>query len=166
MNWHVLKVCRCRRRRRINFATMIILVTVCQRVRNGEMFYRVIIVTAHEDGILGARERSGRKTEKPALRACSWRNFLFAKILWIVKEDGNVGGVHLSPLPLPTTLPLLREERTSDPEIPTRRCGYWTYFSAANWDEPRRGWRMKNFSCRDHVTILCMIYGDYLSLSL
>lgn len=58
MNWHVLKVCRCRRRRRrINFATAIILVTVCQRVRNGEMFYRVIIVTAHEDGILGARER-------------------------------------------------------------------------------------------------------------
>lgn len=77
-------------RRKINFATTIILVTVCQHVRNGGTFYRVIIVTATKKGF-SARRRgmAGRRRSWRALRACSWRYFLPAKILRIVKGDGR-----------------------------------------------------------------------------
>lgn len=112
-------------RRKVNFATAIILVTVCQHVRNGEMFYCVIIVTVTKEEF-SARRRGmgGRRRSRLYEHAPSW-NFL-----WIVKGDGNVG-VHLL-LFLSFPLSLLREERTSDPKIPTRRCGYWTYFFKAN----------------------------------
>lgn len=136
----IKSVCRCRRRRRrINFATAIILVTVCQRVRNGEMFYRVIIVTAHEDGILGARERERERGVAGRRRSRLYGHapggiFSSRKFSGSLKKTGTSAYIFLLFLS-PPLLPLLREERTSDPEIPTRRCGYWTYFSAANWDE-------------------------------
>lgn len=107
------------------------------------------------------KRRNGRKRRRSRLyEACSWRNFLHAKILRIVKGDGNVD-VHL--LFLCCTLPLSwgRRGSASDPEIPTRRCGYWTYFSKANWGEPRTG-SVKNSSCRDYITILYMIHETLL----
>lgn len=131
----------------------------CQHVHNGEMFYHVIIVTVMKEKFSVRRRGMGRRR----------RSRLYEHLLAGISPHENFEslnenvGVHLL-LFLLSPLPLLREERTSDPEIPTRRCGYWTYFFKANWDEPRWG-SMKNFSCQDYITILYIIHGT-LSLNL
>lgn len=76
--------------------------------------------------------------------------FSSRKFFGSFKGDGNVV-VHLL-LFLSSTLPLLREERTSDPEIPTYRCGYWTLFLQG--ELRRSSSRVGRKICQDHVTIL------------
>lgn len=140
-------------RNEINSTATIIPVTICQHVYNGEMFEPRY--NRYHDGkeIRGEKEKKKKKRAEagslflsPSLyEHASGRNFLFAKILRIVKETRTTACIVAPSSPF-FTVPAGR--RNGDPEIPTCWNGYWTYFSKKSLLVSS----MKNFSfC---VTIL------------